>query len=152
MVSLGKISLKDKTGSEIQEILTNVFGALGDNISIGRFPALEDFQQIGEGTFETLTRVATGMEEAEFYISRLGSSFSDLNYLLINNKQGNVGFEALLQSIEAVEIATYPVNNNLYKIVENLDATAEELYSVYTSLDKLRDRLIFFRTRSSRAF
>ncbi|MFW0714108.1 tape measure protein [Aliarcobacter butzleri] len=143
VVSLGKISLKDKTGSEIQEILTNVFGALGDNISIAAFPALEDFQQIGEGTFETLTRVATGMEEAEFYISRLGSSFSDLNYLLINNKQGDVGFEALLQSIEAVEIATYPVNNNLYKIVENLDATAEELYSVYTSLDKLRDRLIF---------
>ncbi|MCT7596433.1 hypothetical protein [Aliarcobacter butzleri] len=143
VVSLGKISLKDKTGSEIQEILTNVFGALGDNLAITAFPALEDFQQIGEGTFETLTRVATGMEEADYYISRLGKKFNDVIYTAIGNKQGNVGFEALLQSIEAVEIATYPVNNNLYKIVENLDATAEELYSVYTSLDKLRDRLIF---------
>ncbi|WP_152017961.1 tape measure protein [Aliarcobacter butzleri] len=143
VVSLGKISLKDKTGSEIQEILTNVFGALGDNLAITAFPTLEDFQQIGEGTFETLTRVATGMEEADYYISRLGKKFNDVIYTAIGNKQGNVGFEALLQSIEAVEVATYPVNNNLYKIVENLDATAEELYSVYTSLDKLRDRLIF---------
>ncbi|WP_323665230.1 tape measure protein [Aliarcobacter butzleri] len=143
VVSLGKISLKDKTGSEIQEILTNVFGALGDNLAITAFPALEDFQQIGEGTFETLTRVAMGMEEADYYISRLGKKFNDVIYTAIGNKQGNVGFEALLQSIEAVEVATYPVNNNLYKIVENLDATAEELYSVYTSLDKLRDRLIF---------
>ncbi|WP_151950356.1 hypothetical protein [Aliarcobacter butzleri] len=143
VVSLGKISLKDKTGKEIQEILTNVFGALGDNLAITAFPALEDFQQIGEGTFETLTRVAAGMEEADYYISRLGKKFNDVIYTAIGNKQGNVGFEALLQSIEAVEVATYPANNNLYKIVENLDATAEELYSVYTSLDKLRDRLIF---------
>ncbi|WP_418180741.1 hypothetical protein ACNSOL_01340 [Aliarcobacter lanthieri] len=143
VISLGKISLKDKTGNEIQEILTNVFGALGDNLAITAFPALEDFQAIGEGTFETLTRVATGMEEADYYISRLGNKFNDVIYTAIGNKQGNVGFEALLQSIKAVEVATYPVNNNLYKIVENLDVTAEELYTVYTSLDELRDRLIY---------
>ncbi len=145
VVSLGKISLKDKTGAEIQELLTSVFGKVGDDIAKTAFPALTPFQQVGEGMFETLTRVATGMETADYYISRLGNRFDDVIYTAIGNKQGDVGFEALLQSIQAVEVATYPANNNLYKIVENLDATSEELYSMYTNLDELRDRLIFLK-------
>ena len=143
VVSLGKISLKDKTGDEIQETLTAAFGEIGDDIAKTAFPLLTAFQQIGEGMFETLTRVASGMEEAEFYISRLGNAFDDLSYSQIINKQGDIGFEALLQSITAVEKATYPTNNGLLDIVENLDATAEELYTVYISLDELRDRLLF---------
>lgn len=143
VVSIGKISLKDKTGEEIQETLTAVFGEIADDMAETAFPLLTEFQQIGEGTYETLTRVAAGMEEAEFYISRLGNEFDDLNYLQIINKQGDIGFEALLQSITAVEEATYPTNNGLLDIVENLDATAEELYTVYIALDELRDRLIF---------
>lgn len=143
VVSIGKISLKGKTGDQIQETLESIFGSIGDSIAYTAFPALVPFQQIGEGMFETLTRVATGMEEAEFYISRLGNRFDDVIYTAIGNKQGDVGFEALLLSIEKVENATYPLNNNLLDIVENLDITAEELYTVYTSLDELRDRLIF---------
>jgi hypothetical protein len=143
VVTIGKISLKGKTGDQIQETLESIFGSIGDSIAYTAFPALVPFQQIGEGMFETLTRVATGMEEAEFYISRLGNRFDDVIYTAIGNKQGDVGFEALLLSIENVEKATYPLNNNLLDIVENLDITAEELYTVYTSLDELRDRLIF---------
>ncbi|MGE4382262.1 MAG: hypothetical protein AB7D41_03595 [Arcobacter sp.] len=143
VVSIGKISLKGKSGDQIQETLESIFGSIGDKIALKAFPALVPFQQVGEGMFETLTRVATGMEEAEYYIGRLGNRFDDVIYTAIGNKQGDVGFEALLLSIENVEKATYPVNNNLLDIVENLDITAEELYTVYTSLDELRDRLIF---------
>lgn len=143
VVSIGKISLKGKTGDEIQEALTSIFGKIGDDIAKTAFPLLTDFQKVGEGMFETLTRVATGMEEAGYYIDRLGNKFQDVTYTAIGNKQGNVGFEALLQSIEAVEKATYPTNNNLLQIVKNLELTAEELYATYTTLDELRDRLIF---------
>lgn len=142
IVSIGKISLKDKTGDEIQELLTNVFSKLGDELAAYSVKGLVPFQQVGEGLFETLTRVATGMEEAEFYIKRLGQD-SDISYADIKNKQGDVGFEALLQSIEKVELATYPTNNGLLNIIENLSGTAEELYSVYINLDELRDRLVF---------
>lgn len=147
-VSIGKISLMGKTGDQIQETLTNIFGRIGDDIAKTAFPLLTPFQQIGEGMFETLTRVATGMEEADYYISRLGNRFNDVVYTMIGNKQGDVGFEALLQSIERVENATYPTNNGLLDIVENLDLTAEELYNVYTNLDELRDRLIFLGQES----
>lgn len=143
VVSIGKISLKGKTGDQIQETLEAIFGSIGDNIAITAFPALVPFQQIGEGLFETMTRVATGMESAEFYISRLGNRFDDVIYTAIGNKQGDVGFEALLQSIEKVENATYPTNNGLLNIIENLSGTAEELYAVYVNLDELRDRLVF---------
>ncbi len=143
IVKLGKISLKGKSQGQIQELLTNIFSAQSDNIAKTAFPLLNNFQQVGEGMFETLTRVATGMEEAGFYIKRLGQEYEDLKYTEIINKQGDVGFEALYQSITKFEEATYPVNNNLLLIVENLDATAEELYSIYVNLDELRDRLIY---------
>ena len=143
IISIGKVSLKDKTGDEIQSTLESIFGSIGDNIAKTAFPLLTPFQKVGEGMFETLTRVATGMEEADYYISRLGNSFKEISYSEILNPQGNVGFEALRQSLENTEKALYPTNNGLLDIVENLNGTAEELYTVYSSLDELRDRIIF---------
>lgn len=148
VVSIGKVSLLGKSGDEIQETLTSIFGKVGDDITKAAFPLLTPFQQIGEGMFETLTRVSTGMEVAEYYIGRLGNRFNDVIYTAIGNKQGDIGFEALLQSIEKVEKATYPANNGLLEIVSNLDATAEELYAAYSSLDELRDRLIFLNQQA----
>lgn len=145
VVSIGKISLKDKTGAEIQETLTAVFGKVSDDIAKATFPLLAPFQKVGEGLFTTLTRVSTGMEEAEYYIERLGTSFQDLSYTDILNKQGDVGFEALLQSIIKTDEAVYGLNNNLVQVIGNLDSTAEELYGVYTALDGLRNVLKFLK-------
>lgn len=143
IVSIGKISLNGKSGQQIQETLTNVFGKLGDQIAATAFPLLIPFQKVGEGLFQTMTRVATGMEEARFYIDRLGKSFNDLSYTEILNKQGDVGFEALYQSIKKTDEALYGVDNNLIKIIDSLDSTAEELYTAYSILDTLRSTLSF---------
>ena len=145
VVSIGKISLKDKTGAEIQETLQAVFGKLADDIAKSTFPLITPFQKVGEGMFETLTRVATGMEEAKFYIDRLGQSFTELSYTDILNPQGNVGFEALLQSIIKTDEGIYGLNNNLVQVIGNLDSTAEELYGVYIALDGLRNVLKFLK-------
>ncbi|MDN5077654.1 hypothetical protein PJV89_05235 [Aliarcobacter butzleri] len=143
VVSIGKISLKGKTSDQIQETLTSIFGKIGDDLTKTTFPLLVEFQKVGEGLFETLTRVATGMEEAEYYASRLGNSFIDIKYTELVNKQGKVGFEALLQIISNTENALYPMNNGLLEIIKNLNSTTEELYSTYLALDELRDRIIF---------
>ena len=145
VVSIGKISLKDKTGAEIQEELTAVFGKIGDDIASTAFPSLTSFQRVGEGMFETMTRVATGMEEAEYYIGRLGTAFEDISYTDILNKSGDVGFEALLQSIIKTDEALYGLDNNLVNIIGSLDATAEELYGTYTALDTLREAFKFLK-------
>ena len=143
VVSLGKISLYKKSGDEIQKTLEAVFGKLGDQIASTAFPLLRSFQAIGEGMFETMTRVATGMEEAEYYIERLGYQFKDIPYWEIINKSGNVGFEALLQSIIRTDEAVYGLDNNLIQVISSLNSTAEELYGTYVILDSLRGRLKF---------
>ena len=143
VVSIGKISLNKMSGDQIQKTLEAVFGSLGDQIATTAYPLLSGFQAVGEGMFQTMTRVATGMEEAEYYIERLGYQFRDLPYWEIINKSGNVGFEALLQSIVRTDEATYGLNNNLVQVIGSLNSTTEELYVAYTILDGLRGRLQF---------
>lgn len=138
VVSIGKISLKDKTGTQIQELLTSIFGKIGDDLATSVVPVITQFQKVGEGTLTTLTRVASGMEQANYYIDRLGTTFQKVNFTSIINKQGDVGFEALYQSILRVEKGA-----NFNNILSTLSGTAEELYSAYTSLDLIRDRLTF---------
>lgn len=139
IVSIGKISLKDKTGTQIEELLTNVFSGISDKLAKAVVPALSEFQAVGEGMYETLIRVATGMEQANYYIGRLGSTFETIDFTDIINKQGVVGFEALYQSILKVEKGA-----NFNYILSTLSGTAEELYSAYIALDLIRDRLTFF--------
>lgn len=141
IVSIGKISLLGKTGDQIKEELEAVFGRVGDSIAQTAFPMLTQFQAVGEGLFETMTRVATGMEEAGYYINRLGKDFTDVKYTDIINKQGNVGFEALLQSIIATDEAVYGLSNSVVEMLDNLDGTAEELYTAYKAFGTLRLQL-----------
>ncbi len=138
VVSIGKISLKGKTGTQIQELLTSVFGKIGDDLSKSVVPIISQFQKVGEGTLTTLARVASGMEQANYYIDRLGTAFQKVNFTSIINKQGDVGFEALYQSILKIEKGA-----NFNNILSTLSGTAEELYSAYTSLDLMRNRLTF---------
>ena len=143
VVSIGRVSLYGLNGDQIQERLQAVFGAIGDNLAKTAFPLLVGFQKVGEGMFETMSRVATGMESAEYYINRLGSAFEDVKYTDIINQQGDVGFEALLQSMTKFEESIYGVDGNLLQLIQSLDTTAEELYTAYSGLDYLRDLLIF---------
>jgi len=134
VISIGKISLKGKTGDEIQETISSIFGKISDDIAKDVFPLLTDFQKVGEGLFETMTRVASGMEEAEYYINRLGKQFNDIVYTDLLNKQGDVALEALRQSIINLEGTASGVS----EIIQSFSGDVEELYSTYSSLDLLR--------------
>ncbi|NOQ31518.1 MAG: tape measure protein [Helicobacteraceae bacterium] len=140
-VDLGKISLKGKTGEEIQEELTNIFGAVADEMAYDAFPLLSNFQHVGEGLFETLSRVSVGMEEAEYYINRLGYAFDDVTYTQISNKQGDIALEALQQSIVKFDEAIYGLDNGVVKMVENINGSVADLYESYETFTKLRSQL-----------
>lgn len=143
IVSIGKVSLKGLSGSQIQSTLTSIFGKIGDQLASSTFPVLVEFQAIGEGLFTTMTRVASGIEQADYYTDRLGKTFEKISYTDIMNKQGDVGFEALYQSIVKTDEALYGVDNNLIQIVKSLTGTAEELYESYKGLDFLRSSIKF---------
>ena len=143
-VSIGKISLKGKSGEQIQETLTSIFGKIGDQLARQAIPIIDEFQKVGEGTFETLTRVATGMQEANFFIEKLGNTFEEINYQDLLEKQGDVGLEALRQSITKFETATFGADNGVLKIIETLQSSTEEMFNTYSTLDDLRNRIKFF--------
>lgn len=75
VVDIGKISLKDLKGEEIQEALEAVFSKLGDDMAQFGVAGLEQFQKVGEGYFETLTRVATNYANLNSIMESIGTTF-----------------------------------------------------------------------------
>ena len=137
-VNLGKISFKGLSGQQIQDKLTAIFGKVGDNLAKTVFPALAPFQQVGEAMYSTMIRVSSGIEQANYYISLLGKSFSDVKYTDIINKQGDVALEALRQSIVALDSATYGANNGVIQLLYGVNTTASDLYDMYKTLNTMR--------------
>jgi hypothetical protein len=74
-INLGKISLKDLTGAEIQEQLNAVFSKLGDDMAAAALPALATFQKVGEGQFETLMRLAKDYQTVDVQMQSIGRAF-----------------------------------------------------------------------------
>lgn len=74
VVNIGRIDLQNLSGDKIAEKLQAVFGAESDKIAKAVIPGFEAIQQVGEGYFETLSRVATQFELVRAYTERLGDS------------------------------------------------------------------------------
>lgn len=82
IVDIGQISFKDLSGEEIQKELEAVFSQQADLLSKFLVPELVNFQQIGEGLFDTLLRVA--QEQAIFNdaIKLMGDGLSGLSGIM----------------------------------------------------------------------
>jgi len=75
VVDIGKISLKDKTGEQIQEELSAVFSKVGDDLASFGVAGITQFQKVGEGALETLARVATNYASLDAVLGSLGKTF-----------------------------------------------------------------------------
>lgn len=153
MVGGGLVSLKDMSGKEIQEELEAIFSAVGDQMAAAALPALRPFQRVGEGMFETLIRVTTGIETAEYALEKFG--FTAINYADIVRKQGDVAVEIMRQTLLGVEeeMALYAWQGagtvvsganrktGVAKILEDFVGEASELEELYTALMLLRSAL-----------
>ncbi|WP_294637588.1 hypothetical protein [uncultured Aquabacterium sp.] len=131
VVSIGRIDLKGLSGEQISERLTAVFSAAGDNIASAAISGLTAFQKVGEGYFETVVRVASGLEEARSALLRLGVTAID--YTKITDKQGDVAAELARDSIKAVEGMT-----GIADIISAIDGSASEITEAYQSLTDVR--------------
>lgn len=74
-VNIGKISLKDMTGEEIEKTLQAVFSKVGDDMAAAVLPGLKAVQNVGEGLFETLIRVARQYQVIDVTLSSIGKTF-----------------------------------------------------------------------------
>jgi len=126
-VDMSRISLKGLSGDKVQEALTNYFSGQFDRITAVILPGFEDFQKVGEGYYETIIRVASGVEQASYYTDRLGISLADLSD--ITGKQGDVTAELVRTSILAAEGVS-----SIGLLVSTLSGSAEEISSAYADL------------------
>ena len=138
VLDVGKIDLQGLSGEQIQEKLAAIFGAAGDSIAAAALPGFEAWQKVGEGYFETVVRVAAGVETAELALERLGVQAVDFN--TITRKQGDVAAEVIRASITAAETAG-GVLSSVGAIVQSLDGDAASLADTYASLRDVRDVL-----------
>ncbi len=74
-LDLGKISLKDLKGDEITAALEAVFGKAADGMAAAVMPGLVAFQKVGEGAFETLTRLARDYQVVDVTLTSIGKQF-----------------------------------------------------------------------------
>ncbi|MDX9843921.1 MAG: phage tail length tape measure family protein [Aquabacterium sp.] len=131
VVDIGRIATQGLSGEQLQERLTAVFSAQGDRLAQAALGGFEKFQNIGEGYFETIVRVASGTEEARTTLRRLGITMVSLAD--ITNKQGDVSAELVRQSALAVEGI-----GGVAEILKNLDGTGAEIGSTYRALTDVR--------------
>jgi hypothetical protein len=77
-VNLGKLSFKDMSGAEIQDALNAVFGKLADDLAAAIIPGVTALQKVGEGAFETLTRLAREYQVVDVGLASIGMSFNSV--------------------------------------------------------------------------
>ena len=138
VVKIGKINLQGLNGEQIQEKLNAVFGAAADNIARAAIEGLDDFQKVGEGYFETLMRVASGIESANAYASRL--NVTAIKYTDIINKQGDITVEIIRQSVLLAE-GYKGIAGGFYNMVDAFDGGADELVDFVLQLRDLQDAI-----------
>lgn len=112
ITDIGKVSFEGLSGEEIQSELNAIFSQQADLITEFVVPAMKEYQQIGEGLFETLTRVANEMATFNYYTDALGLNFN------------MTGLAAI-----AVQQSIAEFSGGMDKLSENLQSYYEEFFT-----------------------
>lgn len=97
-VDIGQISLEGLSGEEIEAELQAVFSQQADLIAEAAIPSLIEFQKVGEGLFETLTRVTQEQTIFNDSIKVMGFNLSELsNVMQIDVAQSIIGLTGGLE-------------------------------------------------------
>lgn len=75
-IELGRVSFEGLSTAEINERLSAIFSAAGDQMAQAILPDLTRFQQAGEGLMETLQRLATEYQVIDQTLASLGMTFA----------------------------------------------------------------------------
>lgn len=140
VVNIGKIDLKGLTGAEIQEKLEAVFGAAADSMANAAFPGIERFQEVGEGAFETLVRVASTAEAVTNALDQMGDAAREMSL------EAKLGLADQFETIGDLTNAIGAYFEAFYTPAEQLEARTEQLARVFDDLGfAIPDTLAAFR-------
>lgn len=117
VVDIGKVSLKGKTGDEIQKELEAVFSKLGDQMAAYAVGGLQQFQKVGEGYLETLVRVASDYAKVEASLQSIGMTFGSMGVQSIAAREGLI---SLMGGIDEFQSKTAGFASNFLTKAEQL--------------------------------
>lgn len=137
VIDIPRLSLQGLKGNDLQEAISTAVGAKADEMARMVAPGLVDFQRIGEGYFETVTRVASATESAGETLRRLGVASVSLGQVVSKGAE-DIGAEIVRQSITALE----GVAGGIGAIVNLMAGSAQELADTYSALRDVRDSLV----------
>lgn len=137
-VQLDLIVTRDKSGEEIAAAIAAQLSKAGDQIASQALPGFERFQSVGEAYYETITRVASGVEEARAALAPLNLTMAEL--ASVAGGAGDVGAELTRNSI-AMRESTAGVLSSVGRLVDGLDGSAAELAESYAELVDARRTL-----------
>jgi hypothetical protein len=162
-LGLDKLSLKDLTGEEIAQAVTDVMSAAFDTMAEVVTPVLLDLQRAGEGLGETLLRVANDYIGVDAALSSIGLEFGAVGAASLKARERLVtmagGVDNLQRSasefarnfltprqlttilqnqvtaaLTAVGYANVRTNEQFYDLVSSLDLTTEIGAETYLKL------------------
>lgn len=132
VLNVGKVSFKDKTGDEIQKELEAMFGQQADIITETLIPEMTEWQQIGEGLYETLMRVAKEQAVFSDAIARIGIDLSELsNVMQIDIGQSIID---MMGGLDEFTSATSEYFSKFYTEAEQLDSLTKSLTEAMESM------------------
>lgn len=150
VVDLGKLSLKDLSATEIAEVLNATFDKVADQLAAAGVSGLEDLAAVGEGAFETLTRLAREYQVVDTALASLGMSFRSIGIESLSARDNLVqlfggldefssatSFFASSFLTEAEQLAPVigAVNDNLAAFGLSAKSSREEFKKVVLGLD-----------------
>lgn len=135
VVNIGRVETSGLSQEDLQKRLSAVFSSFGDNLASSILPGFEKFQKVGEGYYQTIVRVATGIEESKNLLDNFGIAVIDVNSVL--NKQGEVAAEIVRDSI----LAGRPLKG-IADIIAAISGSASDIAQAYSALVDVRDTLV----------
>jgi hypothetical protein len=131
VVDIGLISLKDLKGEEIQAELEAAFSKLGDDIANYAIAGLSEFQKVGEGTYETLVRIANNYATVDAVLNSFGKTFGAVGMASVAAR------ESLIELAGGLDDFTSQGSFFLENFFSDAEKEATLRTAVYAQLDKV---------------
>jgi len=133
-IDIGKVSFEGLSGEEIEAELQAIFSQQGDLIAEFLVPGVKEFQQVGEGLFETLTRVAREQVIFNDQIKTMGFDLSGVSKIIqLEFAQSII---SLVGGIEEFTELTTQYIDNFFSEQEKFEILQNSLSEVFTQLGK----------------
>jgi phage-related minor tail protein len=124
VVDIGNVSLKGMNSDQIQKTLENIFSKVSDQMATFMFADLKQYQKIGEGLMETVSRVANDLMQVNDVFAVLGKTVQQGAQAIATSEQlisefGSV--DNLTKGVKAYIDAIYSDDEKLAPVVKSVN-------------------------------